>query len=372
MMERADLTRYAGQFVWLELNFDKARNRAFFIKYGAISTPTFYIIDPRDGRVAASQTGAMSLVEFTQFLERGASSVNEKAKSPADAALTRGDGLHAQKPAEAVAAYREALHVAPMDWPRRELAEASLVAALQDAEQWQECAETAITEAAGMKRSTTFVRTIVAGMWCVVSADSSPWSRQAASRLEPLAREALSLPSTELDHRDELYRTLMYLCLAHDDKACAAEWGNHWLDELNTRKPTNDEERSAIDIARVESVQTYGDPTRILPALIASEQAMPNSWNASLRVAQMENAAKNYAATIAACDRGLARKAGPAGRSWLLRIKADAFGNKGQPKAARQALEDALTAAQAIPNPQTRENNIKTIKAALGRSRVHD
>jgi hypothetical protein len=99
---------------------------------------------------------------------------------------------------------------------------------------------------------------------------------------------------------------------------------------------------------------------------------MPNSWNASLRVAQMENAAKNYAATIAACDRGLARKAGPAGRSWLLRIKADAFGNKGQPKAARQALEDALTAAQAIPNPQTRENNIKTIKAALGRSRVHD
>jgi tetratricopeptide (TPR) repeat protein len=161
----------------------------------------------------------------------------------------------------------------------------------------------------------------------------------------------------------------MYLCISRDDKACAADWGNRWLNELDARRPANDEERSAIDIARVENVQTYGDPKRILPALIASEQAMPDGWNASLRVAQMESAVKNYDETIAACDRGLARKAGPAGRAWLLRIKADAFGNKGQPAAARQALEEALTAAEAIPNPQTRESNVKTIKAALEHSR---
>jgi tetratricopeptide (TPR) repeat protein len=371
MMERADLTRYAGQFVWLELNFDKAENRAFFSKYGAISTPTFYIIDPQNGRVTASQTGAMSLAELKQFLERGASGLNKTVDSPADAALTRGDGLLAQKPEEAAAAYREALHVAPSNWPRRELAQASLVGALQDTGQWQECADTAAAEAANMKRTAVFGRTIMAGMWCVVSPDSAPWSRQAASRLEPLAREALSLPSTELDHRDELYRTLMYLCLSRDDKACAADWGNRWLNELDARRPANDEERSAIDIARVENVQTYGDPKRILPALIVSEQAMPDGWNASLRVAQMENAVKNYDAAIAACDRGLARKAGPAGRAWLLRIKADAFGNKGQPAAARQALEEALTAAEAIPNPQTRESNVNTIKAALERSRDH-
>ena len=97
---------------------------------------------------------------------------------------------------------------------------------------------------------------------------------------------------------------------------------------------------------------------------------MPDGWNASLRVAQMENAAKNYDEAIAACDRGLARKAGPAGRSWLLRIKADALGNKGQPEAARKALQEALTAAEAIPNPQTRESSVKSIKATLERS--HD
>jgi hypothetical protein len=29
-----------------------------------------------------------------------------------------------------------------------------------------------------------------------------------------------------------------------------------------------------VDIARVENIETFGDPKRILPALIASEQAM--------------------------------------------------------------------------------------------------
>jgi CheY-like chemotaxis protein len=291
-----------------------------------------------------------------------------EAKSPPDAALTRGDRLLAQRPEEAVIAYREALRLAPPHWSHRELAEASLVTALQDSEQWQDCAETASMEATEMKRDAMFGRTIVAGMWCAVSADPAPWSKQAMVMLEPLAKEALSLRSTVRDHRDELYRTVMYACLSREDKACAADWGNRWLAELDARNPGNDEERSAVDIARVENIQTFGDPKRILPPLIASEQAMPGNWNASLRVAQMESAAKSYDEAVAAADRGLARNPGPAGRSWLLRIKADALTAKGQRQAAHSALEEALAAAQAIPNPQTRENSMRTIKTALDRS----
>jgi hypothetical protein len=80
----------------------------------------------------------------------------------------------------------------------------------------------------------------------------------------------------------------MFLCLSRDDKTCAAGLGRRWLDELDGRKPVNDEERAAMDIARVENVQTFGDPNRTLPALVASEEEMPGSWNASLRVAQMQ------------------------------------------------------------------------------------
>jgi tetratricopeptide (TPR) repeat protein len=366
MLASADLDRYAGQFVWLELNYDKAENRGFLAKYGASSTPTFFIIDPQDGQVAATQTGAMAFAELTEFLDRGANGVLAKSQTPADAALKRGDALLAQKPEEAVGAYREALRLAPAKWPPRELAAASLTVALQDSHQLQECAETAATEASAITRDTMFGRTVVAGMWCLDMADPAPWSKTQAARLEPLAKEALSLPATVRDHRDELYRTLMYLSLAREDKTVAAKWGDLWLEELDAIKPANDEERSAVDIARVENIQVFGDPNRILPALVASERAMPDSWNASLRVAQMESAAKNYDLAIAACDRGLARTPGPAGRSWLLQTKADALTQKGQASEAHRALEESLEAARAIPSERSRENNIKRIEKNLG------
>ena len=74
-MDHADLSRYAGQFVWLELNYDAPENRAFLTKYGAEATPLFFVIDPQDEHVTATQPGAMSLQELKQFLDRGASGV---------------------------------------------------------------------------------------------------------------------------------------------------------------------------------------------------------------------------------------------------------------------------------------------------------
>src|SRR6185312_1569852 len=211
MLAQADLARYAGQFVWLELNYDSPENRAFLTKYGASATPTFFVINSQKESVAATQTGAMSLPELKQFLDRGASNVFASKQSPADAALLRGDALLAQQPAEAVKAYQEALRVAGATWPKRELAEASLGKALQMNREWQQCAEVTAAGAAHMQRDAMFGRTVVEGMWCLVSADSASWSNAAAAKLEPLAEEALRLPTTVRDHRDELYRTLVYL-----------------------------------------------------------------------------------------------------------------------------------------------------------------
>jgi tetratricopeptide (TPR) repeat protein len=365
LFAHADLARYAGQFVWLELNYDKPENAAFLAKYGASATPTFFIIDAQDEKVVATQTGAMSLQEVTQFLDRGTKTVLAKNQTPADAALSRGDSLLAEKPAAAADAYRDALRLGAPDWNQRELAQASLAGALQASHQFHQCAETAASEAAAMKRDAMFGRTVVAGMWCVDYGDPEPWAKAEGAKLEPLAREALSLQTTVRDHRDELYRTLMYLALAHDDKAQAAKWGGEWLRELDQRKPRDEEERSAVDIARVENVQAFGDPERILPALIASEQAMPNNYNASLRVAQMESAAKHYDEAIAACNRGLARAPGALGRSWLLQTKAEALKGKGKAEEARSSLEEAMQSAESIPNESSRANNVKRIKQAL-------
>lgn len=365
MFAHADLSRYAGQFVWLEMNFDRPENQDFFSHFEASGTPTFYVIDSQS-KVLAGQPGAMSEPQLRAFLDRGVS-LAQNRPTQAEAALERADALFSTKSPNAVAAYEEVLRLAPPDWPRREMAQYSFVTALQLNGQNQQCAETAAREASAMKHDNAFANTVAAGMWCLIQGDAAaPWRTAAAGKLEPLAKQALSSPETVRDERNELYRTLMYLAVSRNENSQAEGLEDKWLGELDAVKPADDEERSAVDIARVEAIQIYGDPERILPALRSSEQAMAHNYNASLRVAQMEKAAKRYDDAIAACDRGLARDPGALGRSWLLQTKADALKQKGNSAEARAMLEQALKAAQEIPSLSQRENNVRRIKQALG------
>src|SRR5262249_8187334 len=260
LLAHSHLARYAGQFVWLELSYDEPRNREFLSKYGAAATPTFFVINPHDEMVVAMQPGAMSLVELKSFLERGASAALVKEQTPSDAALTRGDALMTQHPSESANEYLRALQPGARDWPGRDLASASLVQALQDSMQWQRCAETAVTYGATMKRNELFVRALVSGMWCLASAGSDAWVESELKMLQPLAEEALSLPITVRDHRDSIYRTLMYIDVALKDDSSALKWGDQWLKELDRIRPRSADERSAIDIARCENLQIIGDP----------------------------------------------------------------------------------------------------------------
>jgi len=365
LLAHADLARYAGQFVWLELSYDEPRNRDFLTRYGANATPTFFVINPKDESIVAMQTGAMSLGELRRFLDRGAAAVSAKRLTPADATLIRGDGLMAEQPAEAAKTYLQALQSSAADWSHRELAEASLVKAFQASGQWQRCAETAASDAATMKRDALFVRTIVDGMWCLVSGGSAAWVDNETKTLQPFAEEALSLSITVRDHRDSIYRTLMLIEVARKNDSAALKWGDRWLAELDRIRPRGDDERSAIDIARVENVQIVGDPARILPALRASEKAMPNNYVASLRLAQIEMAAKQYDQAIATCHRGLARTPGAFGKTWLLEIEAEALEKKGLTAEARQLLQEALNSAEQIPSGNSRERVIAAIKKTL-------
>jgi len=365
LLARADLAGYAGQFVWLELSYDEPRNREFLSRYGAKATPTFFVINPQNQAVLAMQPGVMSLPELKQFLEGGERAMLASEPTPADAALSRGESLMAQQPAEAANEYLRALQLAPVDWPRRQLAQAFSVQALQDSEQWQRCGETAANYTSAMAHDGLFVRTVVSGMWCLASADRGPWIDSLFESLRPFAEEALSLPITVRDHRDSIYRTLMIIEVARKNDAAALRWGDRWLAELDLIKPGSDDERAALDIARVENIQVIGDPVRILPALRASEQAMPNNYIASLRLAQMELEAKKYDDTIATCQRGLARRPGAFGRTWLFRIEAQALEATGRKTETHQVLQKALIAAEQIPSRESREHMIAAIKKLL-------
>ena len=366
----ASLARYAGRLVWLELDFDKPGNQAFLAHHGVTYTPSFFVLDPADGRATATQFGGMTLPELTRFLERGERGVLAKAKTPADQALARGDAMlgHGQR-AEAIAAYREALQLGGASWPERDRAVGALTWTLMSNGQAQPCAEAATAEAPHMIRGEAFGRVVLAGLSCT-QGESGPWAEATRKILEPLAVEAIAIPGVLRDHRFQLYQVLMSNAQARSDKAAVARWGNRWLDELDATKPANDDERSALDIARVDAASIMEDPSRVLPALTASEKAMPNNYNASLRVAQMASEAKHYDEAIAACDRGLVHVTGPLGRSWLLQVKADALIGKGQRNEAHRVLEEALRSAQAIGVSQIREHNLQRISNALKESEM--
>lgn len=360
------LARYAGRFVWLTLDYDKPENGAFITQHGIQGTPAFFVLNPATADATAAVPDAMTLDELIAFLERGESAMKPGAKNPVDAALARGDELYARNDSAAAAkAYTEALHLAPKTGPAHDQAVASMLPALYGAQQWKACSDLAVAEAPKMGRGPMFGRVVLNGLDCADQGGTEAWTVDARKSLDPLAAEAIALPATVRDHRFELYRELMSEAQSRGDQATVQKWGKDWLGELDSTKPANGDERSALDIAREQAATILKDPARVLPALIASEKAMPGNYNASLRLAQMEVLAQNYDDGIAACDRGLLHVTGPMGRTWLMQVKAEALKKSGKKAEAHQVLEAALPVAQQISSAQARDFYVQRINAAL-------
>lgn len=348
------------------MNFDKPSNQDFIAKHGVEYTPSLYVLNPVDGRATATQLGGLTLAELAHFLERGEREALADSKAPAEATLAKGDELlgDGQRTA-AIAAYKEAIRLGGNGWLERGRAVASYTWALMNDQQYRLCAETAATEAPTLKRGQNFARVVLAGISCVNQSDSATWAVTARKILQPLAIEATGLPDVLRDHRFQLYQQLMYDADGRNDKAAVKKWGNRWLSEIAAIKPASDDERSALDVSRVDAASILEEPLRVIPDLIASEKAMPANYNASLRLAQVEVDARQYDQALAACDRGLAHVTGPIGRVWLLETKADALLGKKQPLEARQTLQQALQSAHEISLTSARDRNIAKVTKML-------
>jgi hypothetical protein len=246
------LVKYAGRFVWLELNYERPGNEDFVVGHGVRGTPMFFVLSPVDERVTASRFGSMTLAELGAFLERGERGLQPHVASRADSMLARGDeqlgGGHA---ADAAVGYRAALQAAAADWPSRQHALAQLTHALQTAGDSQGCAGIAAAEAPPMKHDGEFVRVALSGLASANRGDSAAWARSARRTLAPIATEAAALPGVDRDTRFQLYDALVEEADARNDRAAHARWQERWLHDLDAVVPRGDDERTALDIARV-------------------------------------------------------------------------------------------------------------------------
>src|SRR6185437_6299753 len=225
------LARYAGQFVWLALDFDKPENAAFMARHGTVWTPMFYVIDPSDDHAIETTVGAMTVGEVKHFLDRGLAA---PSTGPADAALAHAEQL---RQADAVDAYRSALELGGPSWPARPHALGGLAAALTVNGRYHECAQLAVDEAPHLPRDADFARLMMYGLGCAVQTPT-PWPA-----LEQLAAEAVAIPGIARDHRYQLYRWLIAAADARGDREVMKRWGDRWLGELDAAKPATDDER---------------------------------------------------------------------------------------------------------------------------------
>lgn len=325
---------YAGQFVWLEVNFDDSRNAAFLTSHLA-GTPTLFVIEPASGAVLETWTGSLTASQLTALLMHAIAEPGDAA----DSALRRGDALlgTGNMPG-AVAEYERALAAGGPAWPGRAHAIEQLVSGL--ANDSKACALRAAAEAPNMAREHPFVSVAVTGAQCL-SGEPSLVGTATGDAIEKLAADALALPSASEDEHYLTYDALYAIRKRADDTAGARAVAEAYLAYTEHRQaPHSVEERMARDQSLLRAAVKLGMAERVIPTLEVSERELGDA-NASARLASAYAAARRYADAIAASTRGLARAPGPGGAARLLITRASAEGKTGDVASARRDLDAA-------------------------------
>lgn len=368
------LTGQAGRFVWLELDMEKARNAPLRRRLSLEALPTCYVVDPRDTTVAMKWVGGMTVAQLTRFLEDARLAVERRGEprgaTPADAALARADRSYgAGDNAAAAAAYREALDLAPANWPPYARAVEALLFSAQRAGDLETCARSAL---AALPRLAGTPSALVAAASGLDAAASLPEDRPARDSLLrallPAARALLpeSALATAADDRSWLYIAVGGAEETLGDTLAARETGVAWAAFLESAagRARTPHERTVFDSHRVSAYLEIGAPERALPMLEASQRDFPDDYNPPARLALVYKALERWDEGLAACDRALALAYGPR-KLLYYNTRVDLLVGKGDRDAARRTLAEALRYAQGLPEGQRSESAIAGLRRRL-------
>jgi tetratricopeptide (TPR) repeat protein len=124
------------------------------------------------------------------------------------------------------------------------------------------------------------------------------------------------------------------------------------------------EQRTVYDSHRVSAYLELGTPEKAIPMLEQSERDFPDDYNPPARLALAYKAMKQYDQALAASDRALARVYGPR-KIAVLTTRADIFLEKGDAKAAKETIQQAVEVAKALPEGQRSDRRIASLEKRL-------
>ncbi len=363
------LKRYAGQFVWLSLDVEKAENAAYKKNYGVDALPTFLVLDPKTEKVALRWVGGASTAQLVRILADATASVKGRVPAGADA-LARADRFYADSDyAKAATAYREAIAKAPTGWLRYGRAVESLLFAMYQTKDYAGCARLASDAWPRLKKSTSAANVAASGLSCALEIPKGdPKRADLVSLLGAASREILASPRRDLaaDDVSAVYETLASEREDAKDEAGAKKVLQDratFLEKAAARAKTP-EARAVFDSHRLGTYLALGEPQRAVEMLEKSERDLPGDYNPPARLASAYRAMKKYDDALAASDRALAKAYGPR-KIGMLQTRADIYKEKGDLASARKTIEEAVRFAESLPEGQRSERTIASLRQKL-------
>jgi tetratricopeptide (TPR) repeat protein len=347
------------RFVWAAIDTEKPESAAFLEAHPIDAYPTFLILDPADGSVAARWPGSMSLQQLRTFLEEGERAIqlaHAGQLAPGDplALLRAGDKAVQQKQfGEAARLYARARVGAPPDWPRRAEALTSEVRSLGKAGEHGACVDLALVEMGSTGNGPNAGDLVAYALGCAEKLPKedprvATLRKAGHDRLVALVQDAAAPLSA--DDRGDIWRMVWDLRETAGDTAGAKDAARAriaLLDEAAARAP-DAEAASTFDWARAESLLYLDRGADAVARLTESERRLPNDYNPPARLARVHYTMKNYAEALAAMERALPKAYGPR-KGGLLALKADILEKQGNRAAARAVVEEQLALYRSLP-----------------------
>lgn len=364
------LERYAGRFVWLSINTEEAKNAAFLKRYPIPALPTMLVLDAKRDTVTSRYVGGATVSQLQKLLTDAEKTYRAKSQPASDTLLAKGDRLAAEgKQADAARAYEEAIAAAPKSWQKLGRVAESLLFALSMSGEHERCATRALALYPGVKGSASAANVSSTGLSCAVGLDKAHAKRvEWMQKLEAATREVFDDRNIVMsdDDRSGLYLALIDARDAAGDDEEAVRLKHEWSSFLEgaAARAKTPEQRTVYDSHRVSAYIELGTPEKAIPMLEQSERDFPDDYNPPARLALAYRAMKKYDQALAASDRALARVYGPR-KITVLTARADIFVAKGDTKAARETIQQAIEAAKALPEGQRSERRIASLERRL-------
>ena len=337
----------AGDVVWAAIDTEKPENAAWVTAHPMHSWPTLFLVDPEDGKTVLEWPNSATPEELMRLLDVAEASRHHEGTlaKAAELELAGNNAAAGGKRDEAVAAWREAIAVAPEGWPGRAPTVESLVEALFAKKDDAACVATADRELPKVPRGGA--RTATMAVMCATRMPATDRAKVLDGAIHRAQAMAVDENEPMLpDDRSGLYEVIVDALKEDgresDAKGVAGQWASYL--EGEARDAHDPAERAVFDAHRLEAYLALGAPERAIPMLEGSARDFPGDYNPPARLARVYLAMKRYDDALAAVDRGLGLVYGPRALR-LYATKADILegrANQGDRARAAAALREGL------------------------------